>query len=192
MKAPTPASRSDSERSVHVLRRSGLAAALAAGLASRGAASSGAAPPPPSRSRTLAGFHSQSPAAPKDGCKVEDEEGNPKLETAELIRVYGKLELPQDGRTAEEGGKSQQTAPARTPDAQHETELLRLKPSHAEQERDSERERRQDAEAEKDRLLGIIEKQTLLLQPPVPATETSASNQNEPAQRGFWDWLKGK
>ena len=124
--------------------------------------------------------------------KVEDEEGNSKLETAELIRVYGELELPQDDRTAGEGDRSQQTARARSADAQHEMELLRLKLSHAEQERDSERERRQQAEAEKGRLLGIIERQTLLLQPPAPATETSATGENEPAQRGFWDWLGSK
>lgn len=112
--------------------------------------------------------------------KQTDEEGNPYIETSELIRVYGEVGSPQPDTEGQGDNAPQDDTPERTPSAAHEIELLQLKLEHAEQRR-QEAERREDAaRAEVARLLGIVEKQTLLLNP--PKEDAAAEAEPEPAK----------
>ena len=118
-----------------------------------------------------------------------DEKGHKQFDPAELLRHYGELQGFNDGDV--KGSKPVDA------DLRLENALLTRDLGHLRQQLETERERRQEAERrereakeEAARMLAVIEKQMHLL--PAPATQTSATGENEPAQRGFWDWLKGK
>lgn len=137
--------------------------------------------------------------------KSQDESGNPSIDTAELVRVYGEFDATQAAPHAKARSVAQDDAGGAQGGAQAQIELLQLKLAHASQERDTERERRSEAEArerqereENARLLTIIERQTLLLHPPAdaqPAPTAPVLDPEQPAtpeaRKGFWQWLSG-
>lgn len=122
---------------------------------------------------------------------VTDFDGNPAIDLTELIRVYGKVELEQSQDSVAERNTEQLATPPVEQVDTHQIQLLQLKLEAMERERDIERERRREAEAradaereEKKQLLGIVEKQTLLLNPaPTPEPE-------EKPRRSFFRWRK--
>ena len=131
--------------------------------------------------------------------KGTDEEGNPVIDTSELERVYGSLNMP--ATEAETLQKEVKQQPA-TSVATVEIEVLKVKLEAAERERDSERERRQEAErrerearadaVELREMLKAEQQNIRLLAPPVPASETEtkkASGKRSMGQRlaAWWD-----
>lgn len=96
----------------------------------------------------------------------KDDNGHAQIDVAELERAYGSLRSP-DGNappaTVEQAGAN----------ATHEIDVLQVQLRH-------ERERREKAETENERLLKIVESQTRLLE--APKVETKKKN-------SFWDWF---
>ena len=117
--------------------------------------------------------------------------------------MYGDLDLSQGGTVGKKDSGPQSDTGGSTPATEaQEAEILRVKLEAAERERDQWKQqaekaerREQEARAEAARLVGVIEKQTLLLTPPpppAPASETQtkkASGKRSMGQRlaAWWD-----
>lgn len=120
--------------------------------------------------------------------KGEDKDGNPCIDTAELLRVYGELTEGQKEKTVNDNTVKVDN------DNVHEISTLQLKLEHmeelklrAEQERDEAKEREAERKDEIDRLTGLLEKQTLML------TEFKATDEKKaseiPKKKGLWSRL---
>jgi hypothetical protein len=112
--------------------------------------------------------------------KREDKDGNPVIDTAELIRVYGKLKIDSDSvKQSQSDSMAQRDTPPVTDDTAMKIALLEQKINFLEKERDTERERREQAEAEKERWAKQAESTTRLLEAP----KQPPAQQEKP---GFW------
>ncbi len=116
----------------------------------------------------------------------KDALGNPAIDVSELQRVYGTVKMDVAPATVKQNDEKPQSDPRW---AEAEFQMLQLKLDHAKQERDAERERRQRAENEAERLLGIVETQTRQLEAP---REEVAPAEGQKSQRGFWGRLFGQ
>lgn len=131
----------------------------------------------------------------KDIAYDMDENGHKLFDTSELIRVYGALHPPGDPENVNRDAVAQGADGVDSAELQ----LLQQRVQHLEEQRDSERERREQAEereqearAEAARLIGIVEKQTLLLNPP---QQDAGDSEPEPSQgtrpAGFFQRMFG-
>ena len=106
----------------------------------------------------------------------EDGQGNTVIDVSELQRVYGKLNMTATDSDTERSEALHQSAPLQSA---AEIELLQLRLEHAEKQRDSEKERRERAEGEVERLLSIVEVQTRQLAAPTKASEETPVIQSD-------------
>lgn len=122
----------------------------------------------------------------------EDGQGNTVIDISELQRVYGKLNVAATDLDTEHNEALHQPA---SPKNAAEIELLRLKLKHAEEQRNTEKERRERAENEVERLLSIVETQTRQLAAPTKAQEETPIIQSDtklqPQKRGLWSRIFG-
>lgn len=113
--------------------------------------------------------------------KSEDEDGNPVVDTSELLRVYGELKTGDTPvKQSESSTLLQDEAATKSDDTALKIALLEQKINFLEKERDTERERREQAEAEKERWAKQAESTTRLLEAP---KEQTPAQQEKP---GFW------
>ena len=108
----------------------------------------------------------------KDGkvtCE-ENDNGERVIDTSELLRVYKKLNSngTSQGDVQNHEVEHQET-PRDVQMIQQENEHLKQRVSELEQDRQERKQREEKSQAENDRLVGIIEKQMLLL--PAPAKQ---------------------
>lgn len=110
-------------------------------------------------------------------------QGKKVIDVSELQRVYGNLDIDATAGVVTQSAAPIQPAP---PQSDLEMEFLKRDFKHLQEKYDSERERRQQAEEEIAKLLGIVETQTRQLAAP-------RDEQTEQIkQKGFWAWLLGR
>ena len=129
--------------------------------------------------------------------KTEGEDGNPVVDTSELLRVYGELKtVDAPMKQSESSTPLQVEAATKKDDAASKIALLEQKINFLEQERDTERERRREAEkriaeerAEKERLFTLAESTTRLLE--APKQQPEPSPQQPEKKPGLWQRITG-
>jgi DNA-directed RNA polymerase specialized sigma54-like protein len=129
----------------------------------------------------------------KDGTLSVERDGteNPVIDVSELQRVYGHVDFAIDATAPQNGAVRQVDAPSATVKMQ----LLEAKLQAVERERDEavrreqeEKERHRETRENRDRLLGVVEKQskTIAMLPVATAAPPEGSVSGEPSKRGFW------
>lgn len=114
----------------------------------------------------------------------KDEFDNPVIDVSELQRVYPKLDMDALNETAGVVTDNVVKQQSETPSLHSKIQHLELQLQHAEEKLQISEERRREAEDREQKLLGVVEKQSLLLAAP---KEDAA-----PVKKGFWQRLTGR
>ena len=98
-----------------------------------------------------------------------DAQGRKLVDVSELVRVYGEIKSPAKPKAGESEESPQSSTPEKVQNLEKRISDLERENEDLRKDKEERKEREKNLQAEKGKLLGIVEKQMLLLSAPEPS-----------------------